>query len=135
MAENKTRPNEGSVADFLEQVEEPRRKEECWTLLGMMERITGELPRMWGDSIIGFGTYHYRYASGREGDWFRVGFSPRKQSLTIYVMGYLDSYSGLLEGLGKFRKGKGCLYVNSLEDIDMSVLESLIRSSVSTADL
>jgi hypothetical protein len=95
-----------------------------------MEKLSGSKPKLWGDSIVGFGDYHYKYASGREGDWFQVGFSPRKQNLTIYVMGYLEHYTDILEGLGKYKHGKGCLYINKLEDIDMDVLENLISSSI-----
>jgi len=130
MAENKTKPTTKSVPEFLEQIEDPKRRTDCMTLAQLMERLSGSKPKMWGDSILGFGDYHYKYASGREGDWFQVGFSPRKQNLTIYVMGYLEHYSELLEGLGKYKHGKGCLYINKLEDIDMAVLENLISTSI-----
>jgi hypothetical protein len=96
----------------------------------MMEKLTGSKPKMWGESIVGFGDYRYKYASGREGDWFLAGFSPRKQNLTIYIMGYLEFYTELLEGLGKFKHGKGCLYIKKLDDIDLNVLESLITTSI-----
>lgn len=130
MAENKTKATTKSVPEFLEQIEDPKRKEDCKTIAALMERLSGSVPKMWGDSIVGFGDYHYKYASGREGDWFQVGFSPRKQNLTIYVMGYLESYSDLLKGLGKYKHGKGCLYINKLEDVDMAVLERLLTTSI-----
>jgi hypothetical protein len=85
---------------------------------------------MWGGSIVGFGDYHYKYASGREGDWFLTGFSPRKQSLTLYMMTYLEKHENILKRLGKFKTGKGCLYIKQLEDVDMKVLKELITTSV-----
>ena len=95
-----------------------------------MEKLSGSEPKMWGDAIVGFGDYRYKSASGREGDWFLAGFSPRKQNLTVYIMGYLEYYPDHLERLGKFKHGKGCLYIKNLEDIDMKVLEDLIFSSI-----
>ncbi len=130
MAENKTKATTKSVPEFLEQIEDPKRRADCITIAAMMGRLTGSKPKMWGESIVGFGDYHYKYASGREGDWFLAGFSPRKQNLTIYIMGYLEFYTELLEGLGKFKHGKGCLYIKKLEDINLKVLESLITSSI-----
>ena len=130
MAENKTKPTAKSVPEFLEQIEDPKRKADCLTMAALMEKLSGSKPRMWGDSIVGFGDYRYKYASGREGDWFLVGFSPRKQNLTLYIMGYLEFYTDILEGLGKFKHGKGCLYIKKLEDIDMDVLETLIVTSI-----
>lgn len=130
MAENKTKPNAKNVPEFLEQIVDPRRKEDCLLITDLMEELTGAAPKMWGESIVGFGDYHYKYASGREGDWFLVGFSPRKQNLTIYIMGYLEFHGELLEQLGKFKHGKGCLYIKKLEDIDMDVLRALILSSI-----
>ena len=130
MAENKTKPTAKSVPKFLEQIEDPKRKADCKTLASLMEKLSGSKPKMWGDSIVGFGDYHYKYASGREGDWFLVGFSPRKQNLTVYIMGYLEQYPDHLEKLGKFKHGKGCLYIKTLEDIHMDTLESLIISSI-----
>ena len=130
MAENKTKPTAKSVPEFLEKIEDPGRKADCIALTRMMERLTNSEPSMWGDSIVGFGTYRYKYPSGREGEWFQTGFSPRKQNLTIYVMGYLEFYNEILANLGKFKHGKGCLYIKRLEDIDMKVLEELIKTSV-----
>jgi hypothetical protein len=130
MAENKTKANAKSVPEFLEQVEDPKKRADSLIIAELMEKLSGSKPKMWGDSIVGFGDYHYKYASGREGDWFQVGFSPRKQNLTIYIMGYLEFYSDILEGLGKYKHGKGCLYIKKLEDIDMDVLENLISTSI-----
>jgi len=96
----------------------------------MMKEITGSEPVMWGDAIVGFGSYHYKYASGREGEWFLTGFSPRKQNLTIYVKGYLENYKEWLNNLGKHKHGKGCLYISRLEEIDLETLRALIRHSV-----
>ena len=130
MTENKTKPTTKSVPEFLEQIEDPVRRADCLAIAALMEKLSGSEPKMWGDSIVGFGDYHYKYASGREGDWFQLGFSPRKQNLTIYVMGYLEKYSDLLEDLGKFKQGKGCLYINKLQDIDLDVLEKLLSTSI-----
>lgn len=130
MAENKTKPTAKSVPEFLEQIEDPKKKADCMSIAMLMEKLSGSKPKMWGDSIVGFGDYHYKYASGREGDWFLVGFSPRKQNLTLYIMGYLEFYTDILDGLGKFKHGKGCLYIKKLEDIDLDVLETLITTSI-----
>lgn len=127
MGENKTKPSKAKVREFLEGVENERRREDGLKLLKMMKDITREKPVMWGNSIVGFGNYHYKYASGREGDWFKVGFSPRKQSLTLYLMPEIDEVSGLLEKLGKHKTGKGCLYINRLDDVDTEVLKSIIK--------
>ena len=130
MAENKTKATTKSVPEFLEAIEDPLRRTDCEKIASLMERLSGSKPKMWGESIVGFGEYRYKYASGREGDWFLVGFSPRKQNLTVYIMGYLEYYPDHLERLGKFKHGKGCLYIRNLEDIDMKVLEDLISSSI-----
>jgi hypothetical protein len=95
-----------------------------------MKQVTKAEPRMWGSSIVGFGSYHYKYESGREGDWFVTGFSPRKQNLTLYIMPGFESYGGLLGKLGKHKTGKSCLYVNTLEDVHLPTLKALIRQSV-----
>ena len=130
MAENRTRATRDNVQAFLDAVVDPVKRADCMTLAELMEGLTGEKPVMWGSSIVGFGTYHYKYASGREGEWFQCGFSPRKQNLTIYLMGYLDSYGDQLKELGKFTHGKGCLYIKKLDDIDLDVLTTLITSSI-----
>ena len=130
MSELKTKQNAASVEAFLGAVGSDRRREDSFTVLELMKRITGEEPQMWGAAIVGFGSYRYRYASGRTGEWPRIGFSPRKQSLTVYVMPGFSGYDELLSRLGKHRTGKSCLYVNKLADIDMGVLEDLIRSAL-----
>ena len=130
MAELKTRPNEGDVYNFLNKVPDESTKQGCFTILQMMANITGEKPKMWGDSIVGFGSYHYKYASGREGDWFLTGFSPRKQNLTLYIMSGFKRYDELMARLGRHKTGRSCLYIKKLEDVDLSVLEELIRLSV-----
>jgi hypothetical protein len=131
MAENKTRPGDGSVQEFLEGISDPLRRTDAIRLNELMKEVTGADPVMWGDSIVGYGTYHYKYASGREGEWFLTGFSPRKQNLTIYVKGYLEKYQDRLKTLGKHKHGKGCLYIKKLEDIDFENLRDLIAYSIS----
>ena len=130
MTELKTRQNDMNVDAFLDGVENPRRREDARRLLALMQEVTGEPPKMWGATIVGFGSYHYRYASGREGDWPVVGFAPRKQNLVLYIMPGFTRYSALLAKLGKHRTGKSCLYVNKLDDIDPRILEELVRESV-----
>lgn len=139
MADNKTQPTDASVTAFIDAVEPAARREDARTLLAMFERITGEPARMWGPSIIGFGSYHYRYDSGREGDWCRTGFSPRKANLSLYLMGcYCDggfaSRDALMARLGKHKTGASCLYITKLADIDMAVLEQLTRDSLAVMD-
>ena len=129
MAENKTQKTGASVDEFLTSVENKRRREDGVVVLEMMKEITGLEPEMWGPSIIGFGDHHYRYESGREGDIFLTGFSPRKQSLSLYIMDGFDGRDDLLSRLGKHRKGASCLYINKLADVDMGVLRELIRRS------
>lgn len=126
----KTKQNDASVNAFLNGVEDEARREECRIVLKLMQEVTKSEPKMWGGSMIGFGSYHYKYESGREGDWFLTGFSPRKQNLTLYIMAGFDRYDGLLAKLGKFKTGKSCLYVKRLSDIDLSVLRELVATSV-----
>lgn len=130
MAELKTKPNDASVSKFIEKVDDSGRKSDCFELIEIMKEITGEPPKMWGDSIVGFGSYHYKYSSGREADWLLTGFSPRKLNLTMYIMSGLERYEQLLTNLGKYKTGKSCLYVKRLDDIDKKVLKSLIGDSV-----
>jgi hypothetical protein len=132
LAELKTQPTGESVEAFLASVDGSR-QEDCRALAALMTRVTGVEPRMWGSSIVGFGDYHYRYASGRQGEWFVVGFAPRMRDLTVYLMPGLEQFAEPLTRLGKHREGKGCLYVRKLADIDMAVLEELIASAVATA--
>ena len=133
MAENKTQKTGASVDGFLAAVQHPRRREDGWVLLQMMREITRLEPEMWGPSIIGFGDCHYRYESGREGDIFLVGFSPRKQSLSLYLPAGFPEYDAVLAALGKHRKAASCLYVNKLADIDLTVLRELMASSFAHA--
>lgn len=130
MAKLKTQPHNASVEEFLTRVENEPRKKDAFEVLELMKRVTGEEPVMWGASIIGFGSYHYKYASGREGDWLAAGFSPRKQALTLYITSGFDEHDDLLTRLGRHRTGKSCLYVKRLTDIDMDVLAELVRLSV-----
>jgi hypothetical protein len=128
MPENKTKATNASVAAFLAKQPEARRQE-CQTLLEMMRKITGEEPKLWGSSLIGFGQYHYVYESGREGDSFLTGFSPRKQNLTVYINGGFEPHAALLKDLGKYKLGKVCLYINKLEDVNLPTLRKLITAS------
>lgn len=130
MAENKTQRNDGDVLAYLESVENKRRREDSLVVKQMMEEVTGEPAEMWGTSIVGFGSYHYRYASGREGDFMLVGFAPRKQALTLYIMGGHERYDELMAKLGKHRTGSSCVYINKLADVDLAVLRELIAESV-----
>lgn len=132
MAALKTQPNDQSVADFIDSVEPEWKRDDARELLTLLEKITGEKPVMWGDSIVGFGNYHYKYKTGREGDWFLAGFSPRKTSMTIYIMGGFEGQEEHLENLGKHKKSVGCLYVKKLVDIDLNILEQMTRKSIET---
>ena len=134
MSESKTRPMDASVEDFLKDVEHPQRREDGFELLEMMKEITNEEPIMWGPSIIGFGSYHYKYESGREGDMPLTGFSPRKKSLTVYIMSGFEEYKDLLDKLGKHKIGKSCLYINKLADVDKNVLKKIIKKSLKRFD-
>ena len=127
-AELKTKVNDASVTKFLDTVADERKRDDCFEILKMMKQITKEEPKMWGSSIVGFGSYHYKGKSGREGDWMLTGFSPRKQNLTLYLMGGFDD--DLLEKLGKFTTGVGCLYIKTLQDVDKKVLKELVKASV-----
>lgn len=128
---NKTQPNNSDVLAFLNAVEHKKRREDSLKVLDMMTEITGEKPVMWGDSIIGFGQYTYKYTSGRQGEWFYTGFSPRKQNLTLYIMDGFKKRPELLEQLGKCKTSKACLYINKLEDVDEKVLRQVIHESAS----
>lgn len=130
MAELKTKMNDASVRAFLAGVEPESKREDCFRVLAIMKEIAGCEPKMWGDSIVGFGQIYYKYASGREGEWFQIGFSPRKQNLTLYVMTGYDGYDDLLERLGKYKTGVSCLYLKHLDDVDESVLKALLQRTV-----
>ncbi|MEP7353953.1 MAG: DUF1801 domain-containing protein [Acidobacteriota bacterium] len=128
MPENKTQPTTASVKAFLAAIPDETSRKDCLALQKLMERATGAKGKLWGPSIVGFGDYHYKYASGREGDWFPAGFSPRKQDLTLYLMGGLRP--ALLRKLGKHKIGKSCLYIKKLADIDLEVLTELVAGSL-----
>jgi hypothetical protein len=129
MAEPKTKPTSRSPADFIKQVADERRRKDCLELVALMRDVTGHPPKMWGSSIVGFGRYHYKYASGREGESLLTGFSPRKQNLVLYL-GEGIEHKGLMARLGKHKTGKGCLYLTRLDDVDRSVLRTLVEESV-----
>lgn len=126
MAEQKTKPSDESVDAFLGAVEDPARRAECLALVEMMREATGLEPRLWGGSMVGFGSYHYKYASGHEGNSFLVGFAPRKKELTLYFMGGLEPQRESLAKLGKHKTGKGCLYLKRLADVDLGVLHEMV---------
>jgi hypothetical protein len=130
MATQKTRETAASVEEFLNGIENRTRREDGLAMLELMREVTGEQARMWGSSIVGFGSYHYVYESGHEGDAMLTGFSPRKQNLAIYVMPGFSAYDSLLDKLGKHKTGKSCLYINKLADVDLKVLRTLLRRSV-----
>ena len=130
MSDLKTRPTDASVEAFLDAVDDGRRRSDARVVAGMMAEITGSTGVLWGSSIVGFGTYHYRYASGREGTFFETGFSPRKRALTLYVMAGFSEYEDLLGRLGRHTTGKSCLYVRRLADVDLDVLRNLLARSV-----
>ena len=130
MAELKTKPTQASVKEFLNQITDKERRDDCFAVAKIMEEITGEKPKMWGPSIVGFGTYHYKYASGHEGDWPISAFSPRKKDLTLYIMMGFHQTPELMKQLGKHSTGKSCLYIKRLSDIHIPTLKKLIKSSV-----
>ena len=130
MGEAKTRPTNASVTKFLNTIPDAGRREDCFVIAKMMEEITGSKPRMWGPSIVGFGTYHYKYASGHTGDWPVAAFSPRKQDLTVYLMPGFQKRGELMNQLGKHRTGKSCLYIKRLSDIHVPTLKKLIKISL-----
>ena len=127
--ELKTKKNDDSVDAFLNGVDDKQKRADAKQITKMMQEVTDQKPVMWGESIIGFGAYHYKYASGQEGDWMAVGFSPRKQNLTLYIMTGFGDNQALLKKLGKYSTGKSCLYIKKLEDIDLDVLKKLIKQS------
>ena len=130
MAELKTKETDASVDAFLDRIVDETRRKDCFTLVQIMKKATRAEPRMWGTGIVGFGTYHYQYASGREGDWPIIGFSPRKQDLTLYIGSGFEGYGELLAKLGKHKTAKSCLYIKRLADVDLTVLKELISASV-----
>ncbi len=130
MAENKTKQNKKSVDDFLNTVENEQKRKDCFEISRIMTEVTKEPPKMWGDAIVGFDSYHYKYDSGREGDICVTGFSPRKGNIAIYISSGFEKREQLLEKLGKHKTGSACLYINKLSEVDPAVLKSLIKESV-----
>jgi hypothetical protein len=130
VAELKTKRNDHSVEAFLNGIADEQKRRDAFVVLALMQKVTKAEPKMWGSSIVGFGSYHFKYESGREGDWFVTGFSPRKQYLTLYIMPGFERYSALLKKLGKHKTGKSCLYINTLDDIDLPTLKELVKQSV-----
>lgn len=130
MAENKTKPNKASVAAFIKGIEDKQKRSDVKKVVAMMREATGSRARMWGTNIVGFGRYHYKYDSGREGDFMITGFSPRKQALTLYVIPGFRHFESLMSKLGKYKTGKSCLYIRRLSDVDEKVLRQLIVGSV-----
>lgn len=129
MAENKTVKTAASVTAFLNKLTDEQKRKDSYKILEMMREISGEEPKMWGTSIIGFGEYHYKYKLGRKGDFLRIGFSPRKQNLTLYIMPGFDKFQELLSKLGKYTTGKSCLYLKSLAAVDLKIMKQLIKES------
>lgn len=132
MAELKTKETKASVAAFLAAIPDPQRREDAQAVAAMMKAATKAEPRMWGTGIVGFGAQHYKYASGREGDWFKVGFAPRKDALTLYITSSFEQYPELMTKLGKYKTGKSCLHMKRLADVDVKVLKQLITHSLET---
>lgn len=130
MAELKTKKTDESVVVFLDKIEYVKKRLDCYTILNLMKSVTGFEPKMWGESIVGFGSYHYKYASGHEGDSALVGFAPRKNNITIYIMPGFERYEALMSKLGKYKSGKSCLYIKSMSDVDPLVLRELVKESV-----
>ncbi len=134
MSQNKTQPTDENVLAFLNAVEHDQKRADSFEILEMMRELSGEEPKMWGPAIIGFGSYHYKYASGREGDFLRIGFSPRKQNISLYFMTGSERDQNLIKKLGKYKTGKSCLYIKKLADVDRDVLRKMIISSLAVMD-
>ena len=130
MAEAKTKPTKQSVKEFLNRISDEQRRADCFELVKIMEEITGQKPQMWGPSMVGFGSYHYKYASGHEGDCFMTGFASRKQDLTLYMMMGFEKHAELMKQLGKHRASKSCLYVKRLSDLHIPTLKKLLKASL-----
>jgi hypothetical protein len=130
MTDLKTKLNDASVADFLNSIKDEQVRKDCWTIVDIMQEATKAKPQMWGTSIVGFGSYHYKYASGREGDWMLTAFSPRKQNITLYLYGGFDGRDELMAQLGKHSCGKACIYIKRLSDVHLPTLKKLIKGSV-----
>ena len=129
MAELKTKLTQASVDDFLNAIQDTQVRQDCWAIVDIMQEATQSKPQMWGTSIVGFGSYHYKYASGREADWMLTGFAPRKQNITLYIMSGFEQYDEMLAQLGKHSCGKSCLYIKRLSDVDVPTLKQLVQAS------
>lgn len=134
MAELKTKLNDSSVVKFLASIENEQQRKDSFDILELMKEATRDEPKMWGESIIGFGKYHYVYASGREGDWMRIGFTPRKGKISLYLMCEVEHQTEILDRIGKYKSGKSCFYINKMTDIDREVLKELIQSAIAKMD-
>lgn len=130
MAELKTKPTEASVKEFFNKIPDKERRDDCVAIAKLMEEATKAKPKMWGPSIVGFGSFHYKYDSGREGDWLLIGFSPRKNDLTLYLMMGFEQHAKLMQQLGKYKTGKSCLYIKRLSDVHVPTLKKLIKASL-----
>jgi hypothetical protein len=130
MAELKTRETSASVTEFLNNIPDDEKRQDCFKILELMKAATKSEPAMWGTSIVGFGRHQYKYESGTKGEWFVIGFSPRKQNLTLYLMSGVMRYKPLLDKLGKHKVGKGCLYINKLSDVDVRILKQIVNQTV-----
>ena len=130
MSSNKTVETDASVENFITAVDDEQKRQDSWDLVALMSKITGSPPKMWGKSLVGFGHYHYKYESGREGDFFLTGFSPRKTALTIYIMPGFSDYEEQMARLGPHKTGKSCLYLKNLDVVDRDVLEGIVGDSV-----
>ncbi|MEX0811484.1 MAG: DUF1801 domain-containing protein [Chitinophagales bacterium] len=130
MSELKTKVNDADVSAFIDKVADEQKRKDSYQLIELMSKVSGAPPKMWGESIVGFGSYHYKYKSGREGDWMLCGFSPRKANISVYTMCDIEKNKDLLSKLGKYKSGKSCLYIKRLSDIDEKVLEQLVRDSI-----
>ena len=130
MTENITKETKINVNKFINSIKDENMRTDCFQIISMMKEVTKKQPKMWGENIVGFGNYHYKYESGREGDFFLTGFSPRKQNLTLYLMSGFDHLEELMKKLGKYKTGKSCLYIKSLNDIDLKILKKMITESV-----
>lgn len=129
MSDAKTKPTDASPTQFINAIEDKQKRADCKMVMKLMKAATGKRPKMWGDSIVGYGSYHYKYSSGREGDWPLIAFSPRKRDLSLYIMDGFDKRPKQMKKLGKFKTGKCCLYIKRLEDVDLEVLEEIINES------
>jgi uncharacterized protein DUF1801 len=129
MAVLKTKQTDDSVTTFLNAIEDEQKRKDCFEIIEIMEQVTGLQPKMWGPAIVGFGSYHYKYESGHEGDMCIIGFSPRKQNITLYLKIAVEEINALLDKLGKHKTGKGCLYINKLSDVNIDVLKKIIKTA------